>query len=723
MKKLFFVAICFICVSIAFGATKEERATVSEAFRVIDRFTGGDMKFKLQLTLPKDEQGRDSYSYSVKKGVLTIKGSSGVALCRGFYDYIKSQGAGINSWSGNRFEQMPITDMAEKVVKSPYRDHYYLNVVTYGYTTPYWDAARWDKEIDWMALHGMDMPLVLIAQEAVYRMVFKDMGLTDAEIDEWETGPAHLPWMRMGNIAGNSFDGPLSAQWNADQMELLRHVLKRMRTLGMKPIFPAFGGFVPAAFEKHYPGSLTKTGWDWVPDAYRNYRLSPDSKYFAEVGSRFIKKWEELFGKGEYYLSDSFNEMEIPNDNALLTKFGDKIYESIHAANPDATWVMQGWTLGFQRGDWGNGHLEALLKNVPNDKMMILDMSTDYNRHHWKSSYDWDFYPKFYGKEWVWSVIPNMGGKTAMTGVLEYYANGRMDALNSPNRGNLTGYGFAPEGVENNEMIYELVADGGWTSEKIDLKTWLKQYALCRYGATSEGLKKYYDGLLASVYGSFTDHPQFGWQKQPYSKKGSVNENEEYYKGVEALFTDAESLISSKLFFNDLVEAAALYSAGKAEKLCITIKEKIDEGKADEARTLIAKLERLMLMTDYALSFHPNFSLEKWEKQASKMGKTQKEKDLYARNARRLLSVWYGDHEKNEPVNDYACRVWSGLIRDYYLPRLKMHFNNLLEKRDDNIFEFEAKWVNSAPQFSPVREIAKDKFAYLRDLVKFAGSI
>ncbi len=27
---------------------------------------------------------------------------------------------------------------------------------------PYWDWERWEKEIDWMAVHGINMPLALV---------------------------------------------------------------------------------------------------------------------------------------------------------------------------------------------------------------------------------------------------------------------------------------------------------------------------------------------------------------------------------------------------------------------------------------------------------------------------------------------------------------------------------------------------------------------------------
>ncbi len=702
----------------------DEQKIIAEAKSIIDRFTGGQLPLRLELSRKKTADGCDSYSTAMENGTLVVKGSNGVALCRGAYDFIRSNGAGIRSWQGQAFfpDALP-ANAAEKVVVSPFRDHYYLNVVTYGYTMPYWNQERWDEEIDWMALHGIDMPLALVAQEAVYRIVFKQMGFTDEQVDKWEVGPAHLPWMRMGNLSGNSFDGPLTPAWNDMQIDLQKHILKRMRVLGMKPIFPAFGGFVPPAFKDKYPNDIELTGWGWVPSDYRNYRLSPSNKLFVEIGSRFVHAWDSIFGKGDRYLSDSFNEMAIPNDKTLLTQYGDSIYKSIHQANPDAKWVMQGWTLGYQRGDWDEDNFHSLVKNVPDDRFMVLDMASDYNKFFWGNSYDWDFYPKFYNKEWVWSVIPNMGGKTAMTGYLEYYANGRLDALNSKNRGNLTGYGFAPEGVENNEMVYELLCDGGWSGQRIDLNRWMTNYAKSRYGSEMAAVESYYNGLRNSVYNSFTDHPRFGWQTAGNTMgTGSINKNNEYRKGVEHLFTQLPEGTKGTLLMNDLIEAAVIYAGGKVEDLCAKIKSYAENNRKDEARKLILTVDTLMTDMDRALSAHTVYRLDKWEQQAQDCGTTDAEKKMYAKNARRIVSIWYGDHTYEEPVCDYAARLWSGLIRDYYQPRLRAALKRMVDGKETDCIALENDFVNKAPTLSVMKPLPADTIAFLKELVQRAGN-
>lgn len=63
-----------------------------EARRVIERYAEG-RKVPVKLSVSLDRQdGCDVFETSVKNGKLHINASSGVAACRGFYEYVKSQG-------------------------------------------------------------------------------------------------------------------------------------------------------------------------------------------------------------------------------------------------------------------------------------------------------------------------------------------------------------------------------------------------------------------------------------------------------------------------------------------------------------------------------------------------------------------------------------------------------------------------------------------------------
>ena len=205
--------------------------------------------------------------------------------------------------------QLP--DAAPRRIVSPFRNHYYFNVVTYGYTMPYWTWERWEKEIDWMALHGIDMPLALVATEGIAVRVWKQLGLTEKEIEEFYTGPAHLPWQRMGNIVNH--DGPLPASWHKEQIALQHRILHRMKSLGMTPICPAFSGFVPRGILRLYPeAKLHRLGWGGWPQKNHAHFLSPEEPLFLKIGRLYMQEWQKEFGKNTYFLADSFNEMELP---------------------------------------------------------------------------------------------------------------------------------------------------------------------------------------------------------------------------------------------------------------------------------------------------------------------------------------------------------------------------------------------------------------------------
>ena len=669
------------------------------AREVIAGFAGRDYPVNLSLSLDKKD-GCDQFSYQVKNGTLCIEGSSNVALCRGFYEYVKSQEAGICSWSGDRFVLPERLENSESTAKvSPFRHHYYFNVVTYGYTMPYWDWDRWSREIDWMALHGIDMPLALVANEAITARVWKKLGLTDEEIADYFVGPAHFPWMRMGNISHH--DGPLPLEWHDGQVKLMHRILDKMRALGMSPICPAFAGFVPQAMKRLYP-DLNLMEMSWSGGAFHNWMIDPQDELFGKIGRMFIEEWEAEFGKCDYYLADSFNEMDIPfppkGDPAryqLLAEYGEKVFDAIRAGNPDAVWVMQGWMFGYQHDIWDNETLGALVSKVPDDKMLLLDLAADYNKCKWHSEYNWEYYKGFFGKQWAYSVIPNMGGKTGLTGILDFYANGRLDAMNSANRGNLTAFGFAPEGIENNEVIYELLSDAGWTEGEIDLDKWLDNYSSCRYGAVPDGVRTCWKELRQGVYGSFEDHPRYVWQFRPGTMMhGSIHIDGHLYDAVKAFASSSYELADSPLYALDLEELTAHYLGARMEETVKSIYSKLAAGE-DFSEEKDAFLKMGMAL-DRVLASHPNLKLDNWIGYARAWGDTSQLADYYEHNAKRLVTIW------GPPVDDYSARIWSGLVRDYYLPRWQKWFDALSNDREFDFARWEEDWVRNSAGVSPV---------------------
>lgn len=63
-----------------------------------------------------------------------------------------------------------------------------------GYSSAWWQWEQWERNIDWMALNGINLALAFTAQEAIWQRLYQELNLTKEEIDEHLGGPAFLPW-------------------------------------------------------------------------------------------------------------------------------------------------------------------------------------------------------------------------------------------------------------------------------------------------------------------------------------------------------------------------------------------------------------------------------------------------------------------------------------------------------------------------------------------------
>ena len=662
---------------------------------VITRVVGKENMSKFDLKIDKTLKG-NSYNVYVKDNKVYVKASNPISLSRGVYDYLTNATHSIVSWSGNNIKLPEKLPSYTKKVTSPYQYHYYFNVVTHGYATPYWDWNRWEKEIDWMAMHGYNMPLLSGAHEAILNRVFKKLELSKEEIYSYFTGPAFFPWNKMGNITG--WDGPLPDTYFDKQIKLNHQILDRLSELKMYPIIPAFAGFVPEGIQRLYPNEkVSSLSWGGFDDKYQAHILEPGSELFLKIGKLYIEEYEKEFGKQEFYLADSFNEMDVPlsgDENIALRElasYGQSVYRSIHSANPDATWVMQGWTFPYQRKNgklfWTPERFHALISEIPDDKLLILDMANEYNKIWWKSPPSWKKYPGFFNKKWIYSFIPNMGGKTALNGRLDIYATVPFEALNYKDKGNLVGYGTAPEGIENNEIIYELISDVGWRKTPVNLNNWIAKYCTKRYNAFPKNMEKAFEYFKKSCYGSFTPHPRNAYQFRPPSdfhfRKGSINTSDNYRKGVE-LFLKCKNQCKNDLYTTDVIEYTSQFLGITVDKM---LQKFIETGEKDkkllyEALDLLANIDRLIVS-------HPNWKLEKWTNFAKKWGDTAEEKNYYEADARRIITTW-GGH-----VNEYAAKTWSGLIRDYYIPRWRLYYEAKWKGKKFDIRQWEKNWIHS----------------------------
>ena len=330
------------------------KTQISAVQGLISRRFGAQYVNQITLTISKAES-KDYFMIGPSRDSganVNITAPNGVSLASGLYWYLRYSCNASFTWgaSNQNFSKIQLPSRlplptGTTTVSSPVAYRYYYNTCTHSYSAVWWDWARWEEEIDWMALHGINLPLSFTGAEYSFRQLFREFGLTDNEIYQFFSGPAFLTWQRMGNIKG--WAGPLGDHWIEQQMILQKQIVARQREMGMTTVLPGFAGFVPDAWVKKYPDSnvTQSSNWNRFPKEYSYvYLLQPLDKRFYELGKRFIQVQTSIYGTDHYYNADTFNEL-VPSSGDLnyLKQTSAAVYKGMREADPESVWLMQGW--------------------------------------------------------------------------------------------------------------------------------------------------------------------------------------------------------------------------------------------------------------------------------------------------------------------------------------------------------------------------------------------
>ncbi|KAG6686673.1 hypothetical protein I3842_11G031900, partial [Carya illinoinensis] len=298
---------------------------------------------------------------------ILIAGFTGVEILAGLHWYLKHQCGSHISWDktgGAQLFSVPRAGLLPRVndtgilVQRPIPWSYYQNAATSSYSFAWWDWKRWEKEIDWMALQGINLPLAFTGQEAIWQKVFHferfklmSSRIVKTDLDDFFGGPAFLAWSRMGNL--HVWGGPLPQSWLDQQLILQKKILFRMYELGMTPVLPAFSGNVPVALKYIFPSAkITRLGnWPIKSDLKWccTYLLDATDSLFIEIGRAFINQQLKEYGRTSHiYNCDTFDENTPPVDDPdYISSLGGTIFRGMQSGDNDAIWLMQGWLFSY----------------------------------------------------------------------------------------------------------------------------------------------------------------------------------------------------------------------------------------------------------------------------------------------------------------------------------------------------------------------------------------
>ncbi len=688
-----------------------EDAMKRPVYDLIERVIPGYSKQFILEVIPWEE-GKDVFEIGNKNGKIHLKGNNGVSLASAFNWYLKYKCNAHLSWTGDQLDlpaKLPLPQVPYKnIIEAEYRVHF--NYCTISYTAAWWDWERWEREIDFLAMNGVNTPLSVVGLEGVWYHTLLKSGFTDEEVREFLVGPAYFAWQWMTNI--QSHGGPLPKSWIDRHIELGKKIMERQLELGMQPIQQGFSGYVPRAFKEKFPEAALKQETTWL-GFKGTMQLDPLDPLFKKFGTTFLNTQKEIFGAHGLYAADPFHEGEPPQEGEeYLGKVGKAIISLMTDFDPEAKWAMQAWSI---RKD--------IASAVPKDRLLILDL----NGERYKQDNFWEY-------NFVAGNLHNFGGRINMHGDLQLLASNQFQKA-LQNTGTAVGSGLFMEAVNQNPVYYDLAFEMPFHKDEVDIRAWLKKAIERRYGAASENACQAWIKLLEGPYTRGTNgvenssiicaRPAIDVKKSgPNAGFHIPYDPGELQEALYLLTKDAGRLNSSEPYRFDLVDLArqVLSNLGQEihKRAAKAFKDR-DLAEFDQhSKAFLVLLEDV----DKLLKTREEFSFGKWVADARSWGTNEQEKNLYEKNASMLVTIWGSDEDSH--IFDYSWREWSGLIDSYYLPRwhkfyamLRQHLVNdtvyveeglpqvygrealRANKFYDELANWEIEWVESQKNIDP----------------------
>ena len=711
--------ICMLCLAVVVKAASPIQGLLER----IDK--GASLKFVIEQV----KSPTDFFELDQKGDKVVIRGNNYVSIATGVNWYLKYY-AGIQlSWNGMTAQLpavLPAVPQKERH-ETDLKYRYDFNYCTYSYTMAFWDWDRWEKEIDWMALHGINLPLAVVGADVVWYNVLTKLGYTKDEINEFIAGPAFQGWWLMNNLEG--WGGPNPDSWYKQRETLQKQILKRMREYGIRPVLPGYSGMVPHNAKERLGLNVSDPGL-WC--GYRRPAfLQPTDPRFNEIADLYYKEMSRLYGKADFYSMDPFHE----GGNVAgvdLNAAGQAIWGAMKKANPKAVWVAQAWQANPR---------QKMIENLPAGDLIVLDLFAE-SRPQWGDPESTWYRKEGFGKhDWLYCMLLNYGGNVGLHGKMKHVIDEFYKAKTSSFGKTMKGVGMTMEGSENNPVMFELLCELPWRPARFDKDEWLKNYTVARYGKADKAVQDAWLLLSNTIYNCPAKNTQQGTHESVFCGRpdydvyqvSSWSEMEPYYKPEDIIraagimLSAADRFKGNNNFEYDLID---IVRQAVAEKGRLVYPIMIDAYKAGEKELFAASSQRfldLILLQDKLLAARPEFKVGTWIEKARNLGTTPEEKDLYEWNARVQVTTWGNRVAADEGgLRDYAHKEWNGLLRDFYynrwkvwIDRQKAQLNGAPVKAID-FYAIEEPWTKQTNPYSSqaegdVIEVAKEVYAKITE--------
>ncbi len=309
------------------------------------------------------QNGKDLYEIEAVNDKIVLRASSNSAFAAGYYRYLRdfcdmdlSPCGNIEVYASGE-PRLP----EKKVVQVlRYGLRLAMDYDVYAHDAYAWDWTRWERELDYLAMQGVNAAYMPVGQEAVWYYAALDMEIKREDAMVYLSNPCYLPLQLSGKI--DSFLSMTDTNYLKAQITLGKQIVTRMREIGIEPILPAFSGHIPKYLKGYFPRAALYfvTSYEDFPFTYRVF---PNDPLFMQVAAALQKRQTDYFGTAKYYMADPFLDVHPRvKEVGMLSETGGAILSAIRNVSPDGIWVLHVCE-----------YTPKLTRGIPRDAVLILD--------------------------------------------------------------------------------------------------------------------------------------------------------------------------------------------------------------------------------------------------------------------------------------------------------------------------------------------------------------
>ncbi len=594
------------------------------------------------------DNGYDCYEiYSEDKKVV-LAGNSPLSQAMAYYDYLgRYHGVVITSgdYDISTISSAPLPEgKINRTIKRKIRAM--TSYEAFSLSGNFRGFDRWEKEIDFMAMHGFNRALQPVGFDGVLFRTLTDIGMPENFCLEFSSGPAFLMNQLTGNIAGtNSVN---SKEYLERKITVGKLISDRERSLGIEPIFPAAIPSVPFSLRKKYikMDIFKAPMWHNFPPIFF---IRPKNAFFSVFNKKFLTVQREALGETHSYIFEGVYESDKKGYNSHLADLGKALEEMLNEFDEDAVCYLHTSSINAD-----------FFKSCSGDKYIFLDDC--------EMSKNSDILSN---KKYIPEVSGNRYGRTGIYGNVQKLCDNPF--ANSELGGALTFDTFDINPVYCAAALKAITAD-----DSFERDDFIRDFCTKRYKTDS-----FSDDIISLIdlcssdecTGSIicarpctnvkhtapydTMERSYDFHKLYPIAQRIINSED---KKIDAMRADIQSIV--RQFLSDLaypvyIKATEFFreknvrNFEQASNLFLEICEDIDR--------LLRTREETNFCTKYV--------------EAQELGSSQEEKESLQINFLLLHTIWGPfDHSI---LYDTVWNEWGGLVKDYYEARWHMYYRSL----------------------------------------------